>query len=74
MSFFKNLNMVYFVYFKVTNCTVNPGALDLHYFGADAGEFYSIGNLIQNGIDSAIRDKIRILPTLISEFIKEKVY
>jgi hypothetical protein len=47
--------------------------LGLKYFGPEASEFYSIGNLIQGGIDGAIRDKICMLPPLLTEFIQEQV-
>ncbi|CAD5224576.1 unnamed protein product [Bursaphelenchus okinawaensis] len=57
----------------VSHCSVNPGALKLDYYGKDASEFYSIGNLIQNGIDSAIKDKICVLPPLVREFLREKI-
>lgn len=52
---------------------MDPGPIKLNYYGGDAGEFYSIGNLIQTGIDKAIKDKICILPSLLREFLREKV-
>lgn len=52
---------------------VDPGSIKLNYYGGDAGEFYAIGNLIQDGIDQAIRDKICILPPLVRDFLREKV-
>lgn len=58
---------------QVTNCSVNPGLLSLQYYGADASEFYAIGNMIQDGIDTAIRDKICMLPLLIGDFVRAKV-
>lgn len=45
----------------------------MNYYGGDAGEFYTIGNLIHSGIDKAIRDKICILPPLVREFLREKI-
>lgn len=47
--------------------------MDLQYFGSDAGEFYTIGNLIQKEIENTIRDKICILPPLVQEFATSKV-
>ncbi|KAI6237298.1 hypothetical protein M3Y95_00250300 [Aphelenchoides besseyi] len=58
---------------NVTQCSVNRGLLKLNYYGGDASEFYTIGNLIQDGIDKAIRDKICILPPLVRDFIREKI-
>jgi hypothetical protein len=58
---------------NVTKCSVDPGPIKLNYYGGDASEFYAIGELITDGIDKAIRDKICILPPLVREFLREKV-
>jgi hypothetical protein len=57
----------------VSQCSVDPGSLKMNYYGADAGEFYTIGNMIKDGIEHAIRDKICMLPLLLREFIHEKI-
>ncbi|KAI6190157.1 hypothetical protein M3Y97_00086400 [Aphelenchoides bicaudatus] len=58
---------------NVTQCSVDPGPIKLNYYGGEAGEFYAIGNLIQSEIDKAIRDKLCILPSLLRDFISEKI-
>uniref|UniRef100_A0A915D748 Lipid-binding serum glycoprotein N-terminal domain-containing protein n=1 Tax=Ditylenchus dipsaci TaxID=166011 RepID=A0A915D748_9BILA len=62
-----------FTQVTVNKCSVSPGSLNLQYFGADANEFYTIGNLIQTEIDNAIRDKICILPPLVRDFLRQKI-
>uniref|UniRef100_A0A914HKU8 BPI2 domain-containing protein n=1 Tax=Globodera rostochiensis TaxID=31243 RepID=A0A914HKU8_GLORO len=57
----------------VTECTVDPGNFIMKYFGPEASQFYAITDLISSGIDTAIRDKICILPPLIREFVQEKI-
>ncbi|KAI1720637.1 nose resistant to fluoxetine protein 5 [Ditylenchus destructor] len=57
----------------VIGCTVSPGSLQLQYFGKDASEFYAIGNLIQSEIDTAIRDKVCMLPPLVRDFLRQKI-
>ncbi|CAK5025379.1 unnamed protein product [Meloidogyne enterolobii] len=58
---------------EVTNCTVNPGTFVMKFYGPEASEFYAIVDMIRDGIDGAIRDKICTLPPLMREFIYQKV-
>uniref|UniRef100_A0A1I8BKW8 Secreted protein n=1 Tax=Meloidogyne hapla TaxID=6305 RepID=A0A1I8BKW8_MELHA len=58
----------------VTNCTVDPGSFVMKFYGPEASEFYAIVDLIRDGIDSAIRDKICTLPPLMREFIYQKIH
>lgn len=59
---------------EVTNCTVDPGSFVMKFYGPEASEFYAIVDLIRDGIDSAIRDKICTLPPLMREFIYQKIH
>lgn len=59
---------------EVTNCTVNPGTFVMKFYGPEASEFYAIVDIIRDGIDGAIRDKICTLPPLMREFIYQKIH
>lgn len=72
VSISRNLNED-FTNVTVTRCSVNRSVLDIRYFGLEASEFYTLGDLIQGGIDGAIRDKICLLPPLLKEFVHEQI-